>query len=97
MFLVEHDGQVRFLDGEENVVDIRTHVTLLEQRRAEENPLRPLSLGVVLRVLLVVRVGPEVEVFQACVINKICENASPILLKTENFQYKSKEQRKCIP
>ena len=69
LFLVEHDCQVRILHGEENVVDIRTHVTLLEQRRAEESPLRPLFL----RVALVVRVIPEVEVFQACVRrNKLC-------------------------
>ena len=66
MFLVKHDRQVRVLDGEENIVHVRTHVTLLEQRRAEQRPLRPLG-HLLLRVILVVRVSSGIEVFQACI------------------------------
>ena len=63
MFLVKHDRQVRVLDGEENIVHVRAHVTLLEQRRAEKRPLRPLR-DLLLGVVLVIGVGVGVEIFQ---------------------------------
>ena len=66
VFLVKHDRQVRVLDGEENVVNVRTHITLLQQRRAELRPLRPLG-NLFLGIVLIVGVSPRVEVFQACI------------------------------
>ena len=66
MFLVKHDRQVRVLDGEENVIDVRPHITLLQQRRAELRPLRPLG-NLFLGIVLIVGVSPRVEVFQACI------------------------------
>ena len=77
VFLVKHDRQVRVLDGEENIVHVRTHVTLLEQRRAEKRPLRPLG-NLLLGVILVIRVGPRIEVLQTCVEDELCVNALAI-------------------
>ena len=63
MLLAEEDGEVGVLDGEEDLVHVGPHVALLQQGRAQGRALGPLR-NLLLRVVLVIGIGPRVKILQ---------------------------------
>ena len=64
VLLAEKDGEVGVRDGVKYLVNVRSHITLLEQRCPKGGALGPFG-NLLLRVILVVGVCPGVQILKA--------------------------------